>query len=47
MPLALRMVQDAIRLFGGGQALNIPVTDALRQSARAAHQKYQEAQEKK
>lgn len=44
---ALRMVKDAIRLFGEGHAFNIPVTDALRHSARAAHQKYKEAQEKK
>ena len=41
------MVKDAIRLFGEGHTFNIPVTDALRHSARAAHQKYKEAQEKK
>ena len=42
---ALRMVKDAIRLFGEGHAFNIPVTDAVRHSARAAHQKYKEAQQ--
>jgi len=42
---AVRLVKDALRIRGGGKAINISVTHSLQQKARTAYSKYKEFQE--
>ena len=42
---AVRLAKDALRIRGGGKAINISVTHSLQQKARTAYSKYKEFQE--